>query len=96
MTLVTGGAGYIGSHLVLELLRRGRKVIVVDNLSSGIREAIPASAIFYKADITNAKDLEKVFTDHKIDSVFHLAARTKIDESFEKPYDYYLTNTVGR
>lgn len=93
--LVTGGAGYIGSHAVQTLLDKKYKVIVVDNLSTGFREAVPSEAIFYNEDISNIDFIESVFKNHNIDLVIHFAARLNVKESVAQPGVYYKNNVYG-
>lgn len=97
--LVTGGAGYIGSHTVLELLELGKEVIVVDNLSNSNKESLirvesitGKSPIFYEQDLLNRAALENVFSNHKIDSVIHFAGYKAVGESVQKPMMYYQNN----
>ena len=82
--LVTGGAGFIGSWLSKELIKKGYRVIIVDNLSNGSKENIPSQAIFYKIDIRDKK-LEKIFRKEKPHSVIHLAAQTNASYSVANP-----------
>ncbi|MCS6259698.1 UDP-glucose 4-epimerase GalE [Shewanella baltica] len=100
--LVTGGAGYIGTHTVLELLNAGNDVIVLDNLSNSSIEALNRveritgkSVIFYQGDILNKALLQKVFNDHAIDSVIHFAGLKAVGESVAKPLKYYENNVTG-
>ncbi len=97
--LVTGGAGYIGSHTVLELLERGHDVIVVDNLSNSVREAIDRverltgrKVIFYENDVRDRAAMELIFTAHSIDWVIHFAGLKCVPESVKKPVEYYDNN----
>ncbi len=97
--LVTGGAGYIGSHTVLELLERGYDVIVVDNLSNSVREALRRvekltgrKVIFYENDVRDRAALELIFTAHQIDWVIHFAGLKCVPESVRKPVEYYDNN----
>ncbi len=97
--LVTGGAGYIGSHTVLELLELGNEVIVVDNLSNSSKESLNRvesitgkSPIFYEQDLLDRAALENVFSSHKIDSVIHFAGYKAVGESVQKPMMYYQNN----
>ncbi len=97
--LVTGGAGYIGSHTVLELLELGNEVIVVDNLSNSSKESLNRvesitgkSPIFYEQDLLDKVALEKVFSSHNIDSVIHFAGYKAVGESVQKPMMYYQNN----
>lgn len=93
--LVPGGAGYIGSHNVKNLLENGREVVVIDNLLTGHRQAVPREVPFYKGDIRNPADLDKVFANHRIDSVLHFAASSLVAESMVKPLDYFNNNVQG-
>ncbi|MCT7944938.1 UDP-glucose 4-epimerase GalE [Shewanella septentrionalis] len=100
--LVTGGAGYIGTHTVVELLNAGSDVIVLDNLSNSSIEALNRveritgkSVIFYQGDILNKALLQKVFNDHAIDSVIHFAGLKAVGESVAKPLKYYENNVTG-
>ncbi len=93
--LVVGGAGYIGSHTVYELIRANHHVIVFDNLSTGHREFVPSKALFYKGDITKKEDLNVVFNKEKIDAVMHFAAKIVVPESVEQPLSYYYNNVEG-
>ncbi len=95
MILVTGGAGYIGSALVDKLIELKKKVIVVDDLSQGKKKYIHPQAKFYKIDITKKTKLAKVFSENKITTVFHLAAKKAVGESEEKPFFYLENNVVG-
>ena len=97
--LVTGGAGYIGSHTVLELLELGNDVIVVDNLSNSSEESLKRvesitgkAPVFYNFDLLDKDKLNKVFTDHEIDSVIHFAGFKAVGESVQKPMMYYQNN----
>ena len=94
--LVIGGAGYIGSHAVYELIRDNNEVIVMDNLSTGKEEMIHKSAKFYLGDITKKEDLERVFNSEKgIDVVMHFAAKLIVPESVKEPLEYYYNNVEG-
>jgi len=100
--LVTGGAGYIGTHTVVELLKAGSEVIVLDNLSNSSIEALNRveritgkSVTFYQGDILNKALLQKVFSDHAIDSVIHFAGLKAVGESVAKPLKYYENNVTG-
>lgn len=92
--LVTGGAGFIGSHLVDKLIEQGHDVSVVDNLSSGARENLNAIARFYELDIRDPK-IALVFEKEKPEAVFHLAAQVNVRKSEENPYEDTLVNAVG-
>ena len=93
--LVCGGAGYIGSHAVYQLVKAGEEVVIVDNLQTGHRGAINPSAKFYQGDIRNAKILDKIFTENKIEAVIHFAANSLVGESVEKPLMYFNNNVYG-
>ena len=90
--LVTGGAGYIGSHTVRALLGEGHQVVIVDNLIKGHREAIPSEAIFVEGDIKNQELLINVMDKYDINGIIHLAAHSLVGESMEKPGKYYFNN----
>ncbi len=92
--LVTGGAGYIGSHTTLELIKSGHEVVVFDNLSTGNKEAIHPSAKFYKGDTLVFDDLDEVMKAEKVDAVIHFAAKLIVSESVAQP-DFYYWNNVG-
>jgi UDP-glucose 4-epimerase len=89
--LVTGGAGYIGSHTVKDLLQHGYEVVIVDNFSSGHRELICGGEVI-QADLRNKDEMEAVFRQHKIDAVLHFAALIQVGESYQDPQKYYLHN----
>lgn len=100
--LVTGGAGYIGSHTVVELLESGHEVIVVDNLSNSKKEALNRvkeitgkKLRFYETDLLNQRELKNIFDSHTIDSVIHFAGYKAVGESVAKPLDYYHNNMTG-
>ncbi len=100
--LVTGGAGYIGSHTIVELNTAGFEVIVVDDLSNSSRtalsrvsELIGTPVTFYEADIRDRAALDHIFTTHAIDSVIHFAGLKAVGESVEKPLEYYDNNIAG-
>ena len=97
--LVTGGAGYIGSHTVVELLQRGNQVVVIDNLSNSSKKSIKRieqitskEPIFFEADVRNEKILDKIFKQHNIESVIHFAGLKAVGESVEKALHYYQNN----
>lgn len=93
--LVPGGAGYIGSHTVYELIDAGHEVVVVDNLQTGFREALHPKAKFYEADIRNEAALDSIFRNEKIDGVIHFAACSQVGESMSDPLKYYDNNLFG-
>jgi UDP-glucose 4-epimerase len=92
--LVTGGAGYIGSHMVLELLDAGEEPIVLDNLSTGFRWAVPDNVPFILGDFGDEALLDDIFSRYRIDAVIHFAARIVVPESVADPLGYYLNNTA--
>ena len=94
MILVTGGAGYIGSHTVRELRDRGEDVVVYDNLSTGHIEAV-GDAHFVKGDLFDVELLRKIFRDYKVDAVIHFAAFSLVGESMTNPAKYYHNNVAG-
>ncbi|OGB74030.1 UDP-glucose 4-epimerase GalE [candidate division Kazan bacterium RBG_13_50_9] len=92
--LVTGGGGYIGSHIVQELLDVGYWPITFDNLSQGHRDAV-LGGDFIEGDLLDLAALKAAFQQHKIDAVIHLAASSIVSESVERPLEYYRNNIVG-
>jgi UDP-glucose 4-epimerase len=92
--LVTGGAGYIGSHMVLELLDAGEKVVVLDDLSTGFRWAVPGEAAFVTGDSGDQALVSRLIAEHGIESILHFAAKIVVPESVTDPLAYYLNNTV--
>ena len=100
--LVTGGAGYIGSHTVVELLNSGKDVVIIDNFSNSkpevldkIKEITGKDFKFYELDYLDRKALEKVFEENKIDAVLNFAGYKAVGESVQKPIDYYTNNVSG-
>ena len=93
--LVTGGAGYIGSHTVKMLIEKGFDVLIVDNLSRGHIESVPAKAGFEKVDLLDTEGLAIVLSRHKIDAVIHFAAFAYVGESVDNPELYYRNNVTG-
>lgn len=100
--LITGGAGYIGSHIAVELLNKNYKVIVYDNLTNSskisvqrVEEITGKNITFYEADILDEKKLSEVFKKEKIDVVIHCAALKSVGESVKKPLEYYHNNITG-
>lgn len=93
--LVLGGAGYIGSHTVYELIDRGEDVVIIDNLETGHMEAIHPKARFYKGDIRDRAFLDSVFDKEKIDAAIHFAANSLVGESMVNPLKYYDNNLCG-
>lgn len=92
--LVTGGAGYIGSHTVLELVNRNEEVIVLDNLEYGHKEAVPNGKLIV-GDLKNKNFVEKVFKENDIEAVIHFAAYASVAESMSNPLRYYENNVSG-
>ena len=92
--LVTGGAGFIGSHLVDRLIKEDHKVVVIDNLSSGRRENINPKAKFYKIDIRDPK-ISQIFEKEKIETIFHLAAKPIVETAYESPFEALEVNIMG-
>lgn len=92
--LVSGGAGYIGSHAVRQLLRSGHEPIVLDNLSKGHREAVK-NVCLVETDLLDKDGLVRCFSEHKVEAVMHFAARSLVGESMQIPYDYYENNVTG-
>jgi len=92
--LVTGGAGYIGSHMVLALADAGEEVVVLDDLSTGIRNAVHPKARLIVGDIADAPLVLRTLAEHKIDEVIHFAAKIVVPDSVADPLGYYLANTV--
>ena len=93
--LVLGGAGYIGSHTALELVKAGNEVVIADNLVTGYRKAIPKGAKFYEGDLRDFDFLNKLFQQEKIDAVIHFAAYSLVGESVTNPLKYYDNNLYG-
>jgi len=93
--LVTGGAGYIGSHFVKLLLKEGVDVIVFDNLSRGHREAVPETVPFENVDLVDSEKLNRLLGKYSIDAVVHFAALAYVGESVVNPERYYQNNVVG-
>ena len=93
--LITGGAGYIGSHISEILAKNKKKIYIIDNLSSGYRKLINKKAKFFKANIHNYKIVKKIIKKNKIDSVIHLAANLIISEGEKYPKKYFKNNVTG-
>lgn len=93
--LVTGGAGYIGSNTVNQLIKNNFEVLIIDNLSTGFKELIHPDAKFYQEDILNTNAIIKILKDEKIDGVIHFAAKIVVPESISLPITYYENNTYG-
>ena len=93
--LVTGGAGYIGSHTARQLVEAGHQVVVLDNLDTGHRWAVPAQAGFERGDVADRARVQRILSEHRIDAVLHFAAHVVVPESVENPGKYYRNNVVG-
>lgn len=93
--LVTGGAGYIGSHVVRALQASGRSVVVLDDLSSGVESKVPADVPFIRASVLDRAAVEQTLRDYDIDGVIHLAAKKAAGESVYVPLEYYRENVLG-
>lgn len=93
--LVTGGAGYIGSHAVKQLIESGHRVVVVDNLFRGHRSAVVSDAVFCLLSINETAELASLMTEYEIDCVMHFAAMAYVGESVKQPLAYYENNTSG-
>ena len=100
--LVTGGAGYIGSHTVVELLNANREVVVLDNLSNSsaksldrVKQITGKAVTFYQGDVLDRALLKRIFADHNIESVIHFAGLKAVGESVVKPIEYYRNNVEG-
>ena len=93
--LILGGAGYIGSHTVLEFLDRGYKVAVADNLQSGHIEALHPDAKFYCGDISDKKFLDNLFKKEDIEAVINFAANSLVGANMQDPLNYYDKNLIG-
>ena len=101
--LVTGGAGFIGSHTIIELYKAGHRAVVVDNLSNSnpiaLKRVAEISGVdeipFHKVDIRDREGLEQVFVEHQFDACIHVAGLKAVGESVEKPWEYYENNIAG-
>lgn len=93
--LVTGGAGYIGSHMVWELLDRGQDVVVLDNLSTGHEWAVPAAAHLIRGDVGDRGILDRILADRRVSAILHFAGSIVVPDSVSDPLAYYLNNTVN-
>lgn len=94
VVLVTGGAGYIGSHTVYALLDRGDRVVVLDNLSTGVKAQVGKDAIFVQGDVADAGLVKKIVAEHGVDAVIHFAGSIVVPESVRDPLAYYDNNVV--
>jgi len=100
--LVTGGAGFIGSHTVVELLNEGEEIVIVDNFANSSPEALERIKMitkkdfkFYEVDLLDEENLEKIFIENEIESVIHFAGLKAVGESVQKPVEYYHNNITG-
>ena len=92
--LITGGAGYIGSHVLLQLQSRGERVVVLDNLYSGFRQAVRAAPLIV-GDVGDPQIVARILGEHDVDTVMHFAANTIVPESVRDPLKYYGNNTCA-
>ncbi len=100
MILITGGAGYIGSHVVKQLLEQGKDIVVVDNLSTGFQSTINIlqkikKFRFINLDLKEFDKVEELFDKYDIDTVIHFAAFSQVSESMKNPMKYYINNTIN-
>jgi UDP-glucose 4-epimerase len=93
--LVTGAAGYVGSVCAEALVKSGHKVIALDNLSEGHRQAVPKEAVFCECDLKDREGLERIFSSHQVDAVMHFAAASLVEESVRKPSKSYVANVAN-
>src|SRR5215467_4639429 len=93
--LITGGAGYIGSHMVYAALDRGDDVVVLDNLSTGIRALVAEKAHFHQGHIGDQATVRRLIAYYRVSAVVHFAGSIVVPESVENPLFYYLNNTVA-
>lgn len=93
-TLLVGGAGYIGSHVLLKLVERGENVVVLDDLSTGFRQSLLGVTLVV-GDMANSSLIRKVLEDYRVDAIMHFAAKTIVPESVRNPLRYYANNTAG-
>jgi UDP-glucose 4-epimerase len=92
--LVTGGAGYIGSHMVLELVDAGERVVVLDDLSTGVESAIPEAVTLVRGDIADEALVARIIKEHGVEAAAHFAAKIVVPDSVADPLGYYLANTA--
>jgi len=95
IVLVVGGAGFIGSHTVQQLLKQNYQVVVVDDLSTGSKASLPAGVEFHHVDILNTTEFRKVFEKYNFSAIFHFAAKLSVPESFDRHFEYFDTNVAG-
>src|SRR5215831_19644257 len=93
--LVTGGAGYIGSVVVEQLINAGESVVVFDNLSQGHRDAVHPNSVFIEGDLSNRAAIDVAFSEHRPDAVMHFASKTLVGESMQKPFLYIGENVTA-
>ena len=93
--LITGGAGYIGAHAAWAVLDAGLEAVVLDDLSSGLRAAVPAGAAFVEADVVDADAVARTLREHRVEAVLHFAGRAVAPESVARPLDHHRVNTGG-
>src|SRR5690625_2580661 len=92
--LITGGAGYIGSHTALFLQEQEEEVVILDNLDKGHSQSVLLGS-FYEGQLTDGDLLTHIVTEHEIEAVIHLAASSLVGESVHRPFDYYANNVLG-
>ena len=93
--LITGGAGYIGSHVAELLIKKKYDIFIIDNLRTGYKKLINRNAKFFKIDLKEEKKIRNLILKHSIDSVIHLAALLDVNESQKKPTKYFKNNVIG-
>ena len=93
--LVTGGAGYIGSHAVLALKDAGWQVAVIDDLSNGSRQVVPDNVPFYEGNVADRSLVDRIFEEERIEAIMHFAGSIVVPESVEQPLKYYANNTLA-
>ena len=93
--LVTGGAGYIGSHVVQMLIEKGHSVVVFDNLVAGFRQAIHQDATFIEGDLMNPQQVAAAFDGQQYDGIMHFASHIQVGESMQKPFKYFKDNVLA-
>ena len=93
--LITGGAGYIGSHMGLALLDEGNDIVILDNLTTGSKKVLPSKANFIEGDISDLNLVQRVLNEHNFDVVTHFAGSIKVEESVKNPLKYYENNTLN-